>query len=128
MKLKRTKADKLFSDFIRLRDNYQCQKCHIRIPPPTKDIHSRCKKSVRFDPENAIAACRRCHLYFDGYSSWGIERHRKEFEELMLVRLGQEKYDLLAFRANKPEKVDETLIVMWLQEELKKYDKKNNKC
>lgn len=130
MKLRRTKADKLFSNYIRLRDGYKCQRCHIQIPPPTKDIqcahfHSRSKRSVRFDPENSVTTCQRCHLYFDGYSSWGMPSHRKEFEEFMLKRLGQEKYDLLLMRANTPQKVDEQMIVVWLEQELSKFDKKN---
>jgi len=116
--LKRTRADKLFSDYIRLRDNYTCQKCHVRIPPPTKDIHcahfhSRSKKSVRFDPENCLSLCTKCHFYFDGNSWLRIDSHRAEFEEFMKKRLGEEKLNLLLFRANRPEKVDEELIAVF---------------
>lgn len=129
MKLRRTKADKLFSDFIRLRDNYTCQKCHIRIPPPTKDIqcahfHSRSKKSVRFEPLNAVALCVKCHLYFDGNSQWRMDSHRKEFEEFMLKRLGPQDYDMLLFIANKPQRVDEEYVSLWLIQEIDKLKKK----
>lgn len=125
MKLRRTKADKLFSDFIRLRDGYKCQRCHIQIQPPTKDIqcahfHSRSKKSVRFEPNNALALCIKCHMYFDGNSSWRIDSHKKEFEEFMLKRLGNEAYDLLSFIANRPQKVDEEYICLWLVQEIEK--------
>jgi len=120
VRLKRTKADKLFSDYIRLRDQYKCQRCHIQINPPTNEIqcahfHSRSKKSVRFDIENAISLCRKCHLYFDGYSAWGQVSHKKEFEEFMLKRLGQQKLDMLLYRAQKPQKIDEEFACIWLK-------------
>lgn len=132
MRLKITRADKLFSLVIRHRDEFTCQRCKFQDSPPTQQIHcahfhSRSKKSVRFDTDNACALCQRCHMYFDGYSSWGMESHKSELSEFFLKRLGQERYDLLTVRANTITKVDEELIVLWAKSELERMGIRNYK-
>lgn len=132
MRLKISKADKLFSLVIRHRDNFTCQRCNFYDQPPTMQIHcahfqSRAKKSVRWDTENACALCQRCHLYFDGYSPWGMEKHEREFKDFFLKRLGQKRYDLLILRANTITKMDESLIVLWSKSELEKMGVRNYK-
>lgn len=113
--LKRSKADKLFSLYIRHRDKWTCQNCQVQVDPPTNyfdsaHLHSRSKKSVRFDEENAICLCKKCHVYFDGHSQWKLDPHREELRVLFRKRLGQNKYDLLEMRASTLQKVDEKLI------------------
>lgn len=115
--IKRTLADKLFSDCIRIRDKWTCQRCLTPYEPPTAGLHcshfwGRGNKSVRFDFENAAAMCFKCHQIL------GANPH--EHRELFLKRLGQKKYDALGVRARTPAKVDEKLIVIALKEELRK--------
>jgi|SRR6185436_3035401 len=124
IKLRRTKADELFSLYVRHRDNYTCQRCKLYVQPPTNEIHcahyhSRAKRSVRFDEENAIALCRKCHLYFDGNSWLRQDSHKEDFYLFMLNKLGQKRFNTLMFRANTPAKVDEKLICIWLEDKLK---------
>lgn len=121
--LKRSKADKLFSDYIRKRDSYTCQRCQKHIDPPTSYIHAahfygRKGKSTRFDPENVISLCGTigfpggCHGYF--------QDHPGEFKEFMKKRLGEKRFNNLVIRAHTPQKIDEKLIIIWLENELKK--------
>lgn len=111
-KLKRSKADKLFSDYIRIRDKWTCQRCHTKYEPPTAALHcshwwGRGNKSVRFNPDNAAAICYGCHRY--------LGSNPTEHNEFFLKRLGQEKYDQMNRLARIPMKVDEDLICIGLK-------------
>lgn len=121
--LKRSKADKLFSDYIRRRDDATCQRCKKKFELPTSYLHAahfygRRGKSTRFDEDNVVSLCGTigfpggCHGYYAD--------HPGEFKDFMLARLGQKRFDALVIRAHTPQKVDEKLIVIWLQQELKK--------
>jgi len=96
IKIKIDRADKLFSEYIRLRDNFQCQKCG-RFFPEGKGLQcshywSRSHENTRFDGENAIAVCAGCHLFFHGNPG--------DYYQFMINRLGKEKYDKLQLRSN----------------------------
>lgn len=56
-------ADRLFSLFIRQRDGV-CQKCGDNWFLQNAHIISRSYRRVRFDPDNCMALCRKCHMYF----------------------------------------------------------------
>lgn len=99
VRLKRTVADALFSDYIREKANWSCERCFRQFTPPTRELQcshyfSRAKRSVRFDFENAAALCGKCHFYL------GSPENRKEHEEFFIRKLGREKYDLLCLRAS----------------------------
>lgn len=114
-RLRVTKADKLFSLLVRTLADWCCERCGGRYEPPTASLqcshfHSRAKRSVRFDRENAAALCVGCHMFFTG----NPEEHRKFF----VKRLGQARYDRLTVRANTPQRVDEHAIATALTLEL----------
>lgn len=68
--MKRDQADKYFSDFIRERDNFTCQKCSKVYPEGRRQglhcshIFSRRHQSVRFYSRNAKALCFSCHQWY----------------------------------------------------------------
>lgn len=105
MRIKRDKADHVFSEYIRLRDS-RCVNCGIRGMPrkdglPINNLEcshffGRRKESVRFDEDNAEALCFTCHKY--------LGEHPHEHHSAKLDRLGQEKYDALVLRANRLKK------------------------
>ena len=120
-RLKRSKADAKFSDYIRLRDEGICQRCKSQNEVKSQGYHcshfwGRGNKGTRFDPENAVGLCFKCHQVF-GSNPW-------EHAEFFIKRLGQEKFDALGRRARTPTKVDESLIVMWCEAEIKKLKEK----
>lgn len=123
-KLKRSKADILFSEFIRERDDWTCQRCHIpchdnRGYLDCSHFFSRAKKSVRFDADNAVAFCKKCHDYFTG-------KNYQEHLNFFVKRLGIRKFELLEVRAQTPQRIDEPSIILGLNLELQKL-KENRK-
>lgn len=133
MKLKISPADKWFSLKIRLRDDYTCQRCYIPYEHSDNQLdcahfHKRGKKSVRFDEDNCITLCKKCHLYFDGKGCWNLPAHREEHEALMLKRLGRERFDALEARmslATSHMQLDEIgLAVIFKQEVLEMKEKR----
>lgn len=66
--IKRTKYDAIFSDLIRERANYTCERCYRYEPegPGRQSIHcshfkSRGNHAVRYEPSNGICLCASCH-------------------------------------------------------------------
>lgn len=106
-RIKRSKADKYFSDFIRELADYTCERCKRSFERPSQLLHcshfwSRRNKSVRFDRDNAASLCFYCHRYFT--------ENPADHQYFFLKRLGQEKYDALCVRARQPAKFDEEAI------------------
>jgi 5-methylcytosine-specific restriction endonuclease McrA len=57
------KIDNLFSKVVRQRDK-QCQRCGTTENLQCSHVLPRTFISVRWNPENAIALCYRCHIYW----------------------------------------------------------------
>jgi hypothetical protein len=122
--IKRSKADALFSDLMRLKGNYTCERCFVRYEPPTASIQlshffGRGGKSTRFDPENVAILCFGCHQHLGS----NPETHRAFF----LKKLGQKKYDALVLRAHIPAKVNEKLLAIAFKAELENMKHESNK-
>ena len=100
-KIKESKVDKLFSQYIRLRDGYRCQirlhsECRGYVPPPTIRIQcshffNRNHRSTRFDEENCDAFCDKCH--------WIVENDKNgRYYDWKLKQLGESKFSCLRYR------------------------------
>ena len=94
--MKRDKADAEFSNMIRARDGWTCQRCGKRYPERAQGLHaahifSRGRKSVRWDEVNAVALCFSCHLWAHGNPTL--------FAEWIMKRLGKRRYEALRRRA-----------------------------
>lgn len=106
--IKRTAADKRFSDFIRERDHWRCQRCAAQFVPPTSGLHCAhnfgraCKRCTaknpqphvchRMDPSNAVALCYGCHRW--------LSQHKDEQEALFRGKFGDEEYERVAALAH----------------------------
>ena len=70
--IKRTPADAAFSDCVRERANWTCERCGSCFPEGRRGgldcshHHSRGNWSIRFDPLNAEALCYGCHSHEGG--------------------------------------------------------------
>lgn len=125
IRLRVTPADKWFSLYIRYRDDFTCQRCFAQYELSENMLdcshfYSRAKKSVRFDPDNAVTLCKRCHMYFDGHTMFRQTSHKKEHENFMLTRLGERRFNSLFARAHMPSRIDEKLVAMRFEAEVKK--------
>lgn len=122
MKIKITKLDALFSQYIRRRDNFTCQRCKKQYTPPTSALHcshfwGRSNKKVRWDEENADAHCYGCHQY--------LGSRPVEFTEWKKKQLGK-RFEMLNVRANWRDysKPDTQALFMYYTQKLKELDQK----
>lgn len=121
--IKRTLADKYFSDYVREKANWCCERCKADHHTERQTLHlshfwGRKNKSVRFDEENAAALCFSCHRRFT--------ENPPEHAQFFLKKLGLKRYDALCARARIPQRVDETAIALGYKMEIKKL-KENRK-
>jgi len=117
MKVKLRPTDKLFSKYIRKRDNYTCQRCRTVYPNGGRGLHcshywGRGRENTRFDPENCIALCFGCHHI------WGGDG-RDEYTEYMQNKLGDERFEHLRIRAHIYKRRDDALDMIAIKELLK---------
>jgi len=109
-------ADKAFSLYIRTKAGWKCVRCGRYAEGQgihAAHFHARRKESVRFDEENVDVLCANCHRYFTN--------HYTEHKEWKIEQLGQDKYDLLALRANtKGDKSLRPFLAKYYRQQLKK--------
>ena len=96
--IKRTPADKAFSDCVRSASEWTCERCHTyyeegrRMGLHYSHFHGRGKWGVRFCVENAEALCYGCHQYLGSQPNLHAE-HKLEM-------LGQGAIDILREKSN----------------------------
>lgn len=109
-------ADKLFSQFIRLRDK-ECVRCHSRVqlndnelPISHQNSHywGRANWSVRFDEKNCDTLCFACH------HSWGGD-YRRDYEAFKRKQLGVKGYRDLEIRKNSFCRRDPKLALIYVK-------------
>jgi hypothetical protein len=97
--IKRTTADAHFSDCVRIRVNFTCEKCGIYIPEGERKnaqcahIIGRKHKSTRHDPDNALCLCGGCHSEFTDDPLY--------FSRWVDLYLGSGLYELLQEKKNR---------------------------
>lgn len=119
MKIKIDAADKLFSQWIRLRD-MECVKCHspvrlnekgLPITHQASHFQGRGKEGTRYEPLNVDTLCMGCHMYFTA--------HPMEHYQWQLERKGQEVLDQLVLQSNTYKRKDRKLEAMYWRRQLK---------
>lgn len=97
------KLDKVFSEYIRLRDSlgnyFRCISCGQMKPYGQADCghyHSRTHMATRFDEDNCHAECRSCNRF--------KADHLIGYREHLIAKIGQSRFDLLAFKASQTKK------------------------
>lgn len=120
-KIKIDAADKAFSEYIRTRDKWTCQRCRKPydpgIPAHRMALHcshfqGRGKEATRFEPLNADALCYGCHQYFTS--------HPAEHYAWQVQKKGQDVIDRLVLASNGYKKKDRKLELMYWKAELAK--------
>lgn len=103
--------DREFSQFIRRRDSFTCQRCASVFPENAFGLHAshfigRAVRATRWDPENVDAMCNGCHGFFEArkataYRAWKIDQ------------LGPNRFDALVERSNTVKKwrTDELVVL-----------------
>lgn len=116
MRIKRDSLDILFSQFIRLRANEKCQRC-LSLVGYSRLAAAHCwgrrKKSVRWDEDNALALCFRCHQIIDSEDP--------EAKRILFTKhLGGKGYEKLNQRANWPQqyKPDPKILTVYYERKI----------
>lgn len=96
-----TKADLAFSNYIRARANYCCEKCGTQYPEKSTGLqcshhYSRRYYSIRFNPDNAMALCHHCHNYW-------FSKNIPESYAFLLEKLGKKKLAVLQKLKDSPD-------------------------
>ena len=115
-------ADRVFSEFIRLRDK-QCVRCGRRGTGPKGIIglqashyFGRANRSTRFDSENCDALCMGCH------QMWG-STDREGYRAFKVKQLGEWGFQRLIVRSNLIQKKDKKMELIVAKELLKSLNK-----
>lgn len=123
--IKRTTADALFSEYVREKAGWCCQRCgaymgNSRQRLHCSHFHSRANPRVRFDEDNVMAACFGCHDF--------LGKNPHEHNELFRRRLGETAFDLLLVRANsrRTNRLDHKLEAIRWRAALKELKKSSN--
>lgn len=98
------KLDKVFSQYIRLRDafsngTFRCISCGKIKPFDQSDCghyHSRRHMSTRFDEENCNSECRFCNRF--------SADHLIGYRENLIRKIGTQRYQLLEAKAHQTKK------------------------
>ncbi len=111
MKISLRKTDTLFSQYLRKKRNWSCEKCH-KFCPDGKGLQishfwGRRNENTRFDEENCDVLCFYCHQYF--------HERPAEYTEWKRKQLGEREYKKLMLRANQYRKRDDKLMVITLK-------------
>lgn len=104
-KIKLNKLDIVFSQLVRERANWTCERCGRYFPEYSRrgihcsHFYGRRAKSVRWHPLNAAAHCAGCHKY--------LESNPIEFQEWIQNHLGSH-YNTLIDLKNNTLKLNDT--------------------
>jgi hypothetical protein len=119
--IKRNPNDILFSNYIREKAKWRCEKCgkvckigKERIAQLEASHYvGRGKWSVRYDIENVYALCSNCHKRMGGYT----RDENGEYDLWVKEKLGEKGYRNLIIRANtpNPQMKDKILVKMLIQ-------------
>jgi len=93
-----SRLDALVSQIVRKN---RCKRCASWASEPAH-VFGRKNLSVRWDFDNVIPLCRRCHGWAHG--------HEEKFKEFVRMIFGDERYDKLVLKANS--------VKIWTEGEL----------
>lgn len=103
-------SDKIFSQYVRLRDK-RCVRCLSAVELNDKGLpvshqashyFGRGRENTRIDPQNVDTLCMGCHRI------WGSD-DKEGYRQFKIRQLGQQGFDELQLRANQTKKKDEQM-------------------
>jgi hypothetical protein len=110
--IKRNTTDALFSDIVRIKANWTCERCFRNFENKkeifdTSHFITRGNKRVRWNFDNVSALCRGCHDFFG--------KNPDEHSAFMMKKLGEKGYlqlQLSKTRQVSDQAIDEKMLRM----------------
>jgi 5-methylcytosine-specific restriction endonuclease McrA len=98
MRIRRRRDDILFSEYLRRKRDYTCERClrnftHEKGRLDVSHYFGRKNETLRFDEENVRVLCKGCHRLF--------HESPNEHREFMLKTLGENGLNMLVLRSQK---------------------------
>ena len=121
MRIKTNTTDKLFSIYVRTRDNWTCQRCSTKYIPPTNGLQcahnfGRRVHATRWHEHNAMALCTGCHTYLD--------EHEKKRHALFIEKFGEREFKTVRALHDIPKgRVDQVAKRLELREKIAELEK-----
>ena len=106
-------CDDLWSEIVKLKAGYKCEKCGKGKPDVVLNSHhiiTRERKSTRWHVSNGVCLCFHDHFYWAHVDTEGFREWCQKIRD----------YDDLNFRRKMPFKLDYMAIKLYLEQELKK--------
>ena len=103
--------DVLFSKIVRESSSGKCDKCGSRLKVQCAHVFSRHNMSVRWDFDNALPLCWRCHF-------WWAHKEPIQFNDFVAKKLGAIHFNLLKARVLRIKKWEQWELLA-LRDELK---------
>lgn len=127
--IKRNRADVLFSDYIRKKASWRCEKCKkvckvegVWIASlQASHYHVRNHWNTRYDERNVIALCATCHDRMGEYKN----AEDGEYDLFMKERLGERGYKQLKIDANTTAHRDKDLWLRYVKQIINENAKRN---
>ncbi len=100
--MKRDPLDAIFSDLVRERASWTCEKCGRYAPEGSRQgmhcshNYGRSNRATRWYPLNGTCLCYNCHRHYSDYPPEAMDWLRKH--------LGDEQFAILRERAHTPRK------------------------
>ena len=119
VKIQIDSADRIFSQFIRLRDK-RCQRCFslvrmngkgLPISHTASHYFGRGRENTRFDTENVDTVCFSCHRI------WGSD-DKEGYRMFKIKQLGEQGFKLLQMRSEMYKKKDRKMSLLIAKEML----------
>lgn len=117
-------ADTTFAKAIKTRDKWICQRCGKNYSHGEKrgfhcsHYFGRQAEGTRFEPDNCIPLCYKCHNHWDTVDKEG-------YRIFKIDQLGQERFDSLRLQSNTYCKKDRTMQYLKAKEYLKLMEVEN---
>jgi len=127
-KIKRTRTDIIFSEFVRTRDNWTCQKCGNEYIQgvDSRKLHcahlwfGRANIKTRWEPLNCVSLCVGCHIKVDQSPADAYEILSKYRTPEEILWLQQQRDDKRTIKIPKDKDLAARVIVKELLYNLKK--------
>tara|TARA_Y100000593_G_C4321132_1_gene343843 strand:+ start:1303 stop:1689 length:387 start_codon:yes stop_codon:yes gene_type:complete len=92
MAIKRTKWDSVFSNLIRYRDDWTCQRCSKKYAEGSQGLHcshffGRRSWATRLEEANAMALCYSCHIYIGSNPIEHVQLWESKFTKKEQLRI-----------------------------------------
>lgn len=110
LRLNKKEVDDLFREVIRGKYKSICVNCQSPYKPQVAHIISRSYYTTRWDIENAVILCLKCHMKFTS--------HPLEWEQWIIKRIGQEEYEALKRKALSYKKINYRELAAILSDQL----------